>query len=419
MTTLFVLADTTDQKTQTTEKTQLPLPQLKQVELTAESLQKELAQSTDENNLWSEHEITIPKNGSLARALQTLDINATTTHKIKTLPNSRLLTQLKVADKLQIWTDETGQLQKILYPKTRTHQVELTLKADGYQITEIHLPVEKRIVSTTGTINDSFYLSAERAGLTAKTIMNLADIFGWEIDFIRQLRQGDIFKVIYEKKYLDGEYIGDGKILAAEMMTEGKDKHYAYRLEDPTGKLVGYYDEKQKNLRKTFLRNPVDYVRITSRYTKRRFHPVQKKWKSHRGVDYGGPIGTPIRVTGNGKITKRYRSASYGNVIFVQHGNKYTTVYAHLNRFGRYRVGQTVRQGQVIGYLGRTGWATGPHLHYEFRENGRFKDPLRVKFPDSGPVPKKHQPAFAHYANLMSAQLDRISPQTQLAGHFE
>jgi len=172
-------------------------------------------------------------------------------------------------------------------------------------------------------------------------------------------------------------------------------------------------------LRKAFLRNLVDYVRITSRYKPKRFHPVLKKWRAHRGVDYGGPTGTPIRATGDGQSIKRYWSRSYGKVIFIRHADKYTTVYAHMSKFGSFKRGQWIKQGQVIGYIGQTGMASGPHLHYEFRKNGRYIDPLKVKFPDASPVPKKHQNHFNQFSGLMSAQLSRLDPHTQIASNFE
>ena len=370
-------------------------------------------------NTWQKHLIQIKPNGSLSEALNEVGIDPSVTYKITQTTHSKWLTQLRVGDTLKIWLDQDQQLKKILYPKTEQTHYQLTATEDSFQIEEINFPIETKLVTASGIIQHSFYLSGEAQGLSAKTIMNLADIFSWEIDFIRQLRPGDPFKVIYEKNYIQGEYIGDGDILAAEIVTGGNERHTAFLLKNTKGESIGYYDHNNQNLRKAFLRNPVDYVRITSRYKPKRFHPVLKKWRAHRGVDYGGPTGTPIRATGDGKIIKRYWSRSYGRVIYIRHANKYTTVYAHMSKFGKFRRGQWVKQGQVIGYIGQTGMASGPHLHYEFRKKGRHIDPLKVKFPAASPVPKRYQTDFDQFSGLMSAQLSRLDPHTQIASNFE
>ncbi|WP_024850378.1 M23 family metallopeptidase [Hydrogenovibrio kuenenii] len=369
---------------------------------------------------WAKYSIKIPKNGSLSEALDDLGVSKTTAFEIKKLPNSRLLTQLRVGDTLNIWVDQDRELQKIDYPKTRATHYQLTRSDNGFKIQPVEHPVEIKIASTAGIIKHSFYLGGQDAGLSANTIMNLADIFSWEIDFIRQLRPGDHFKVIYEKRFIDNKYVGDGDILAAEITTAGDDKHTAFLLRNAKGENIGYYDIHKHNLKKAFLRNPVDYVRITSTYKPMRFHPVLKKWRAHRGIDYGGPVGTPIHATGEGQIIRRGWSKSYGRVIYIKHAGKYTTVYAHMSKFGKFKKGQWVKQGQVIGYIGQSGLATGPHLHYELRISGHYVDPLKVKFPDAAPVPRRYRTQFVEYASLMHGQLSRINPHnTQLATRFE
>lgn len=392
------------------QKTLMPLPPLTKV-ISSQS-------HTPEKN-WQKQTIEVKPNGSLSEVLNEVGIDPRTTYQITQTPNSQWLTRLAAGDALEIWLDSDNQLKKILYPKTEQTHYQLTSDGEGFKIEQLQHPIETKIVTASGLIQHSFYLSGEAQGLSAKTIMNLADIFSWEIDFIRQLRPGDPFKVIYEKRYIQGEYIGDGDILAAEITTGGDERHTAFLLKDAKGQSVGYYDHNKQNLRKAFLRNPVDYVRITSRYKPKRFHPVLKKWRAHRGVDYGGPTGTPIRATGDGQIIKRYWSRSYGRVIYIRHADKYTTVYAHMSKFGHFKRGQWVKQGQVIGYIGQTGMASGPHLHYEFRKNGRYIDPLRVKFPDASPVPRKHRNRFDQFSGLMSAQLSRLDPHTQIAANFE
>lgn len=398
------------------EKTTLPLPPLK--ESSSDENTDKTKHSSDSE--WKSHKVKIRKNDSLSTALDRVNISATTTYNIGRLKNSNLITNLKVGDELTIWVDKNEKLQKILYPKSKTLAYELVKTTDGYQIAEKKQPIEIRTETAFGTIQGSFYPAGQRAGLSAKSIMNLADMFAWDIDFGRELRKGDTFKVIYETKYLNGEYIGDGDILAAQITTnKGKDKNNAFILRDKD-KVVGFYNDKGKNLKKAFLKAPVDYVRITSKFNPRRFHPVLKKWRSHRGVDYGGPKNTPIRATGNGKIIARGWGKGYGKYIKIQHAGKYMTVYGHLNKFGKYKKGQYVNQGNVIGYMGKTGLATGVHLHYEFRVNGKHVDPLKVKFPAAGPVPKKYRTAFKQKSHFLLTQLERIdSNNTQIARGFE
>ncbi len=393
------------------ERTQLPLPALKS---DYQSADIQSVESFSEND-WQKHEVKIPKNGSLGSALASLNISAATTHQIGQLENSRLLTHLRVGDTLTIWVDKHATLQKILYPKSKTLRYELQKNGDQYQIKTVQEQVDLRTEVATGTISNSFYLDGQNAGLSAKTIMNLADIYAWDIDFIRELRPGDTFKVIYETKYLNNEYIGDGDIIAAQVTTNNqRETHNAFLLKDGD-EIIGYFNEEGKNLKKAFLRNPVDYVRITSTFKPKRFHPVLKKWRAHRGVDYGGPIGTPIRVTGNGKIVFRGWGRGYGNYIKVQHAGKYMTVYGHMSKFGKYKKGSWVKQGDVIGYIGKTGLATGPHLHYEFRINGKHQDPLKMKFPAAKPVATKYKKQFKQQSNLMLSQLERFSPELQMA----
>ncbi len=394
-----------------TEKKNLPLPSSFKQPISGKINQK--------YSNWQLHKVTINKNGSLSKALSSIGIPASTVFKIQQVKNSSKLTNLRVGDKLNIWVDQKNKLQEIFYPKTKTKHFQLSIQQNKFKIKTINKTIKKVVVSVSGQINGSFYLSAKSAGLSARIIMSLSDIFGWEIDFVRQLRKGDPFKVIYEQHYIDDEYIGDGDILAAEITTAHNDRHTAFLLKDKKGEHLGYYDSNKRNLRKAFLRSPVDYVRITSRFKPKRYHPVLKKWRSHRGVDYAATRGTPIRATGDGQIVKLGWSRSYGRVIYIKHAGKYKTVYAHMSRYGKYKKWQWVKQGQIIGYIGASGLATGPHLHYEFRKRGHHVDPLKVKFPDAGPVPKKYRTKFVKYASLMQAQLDRASPSIQLARKFE
>lgn len=365
--------------------------------------------------------VTIKKNMTLSHALEEAQVAQVkqTAYKISQAQNSKFITSLRVGDTLEITKQADGKLVSIFYQKNPVTSYLIT-NEDKLLIKEQTQPIETKITMVSAKIDDSFYLAGERAGLSPRTIMNLADLLAWDVDFIRELRQGNQFKVIYEKQYIQGKYIGDGAILAAEFIVgDNKRTIKAYRLEED-GKLIGYYTEDGKNLRKAFMRNPINYTRISSTFQVNRLHPITNKIRNHRGVDYAAPTGTPIYASGDGTLEFRGWKGGYGNVVFIKHAGKYTTVYGHMSRFGKFRQGQSVKQGDVIGYVGMTGLATGPHLHYEFRINGVHVDPLKVKFPDSAPVKKEHLANFNSYKNFMSAQLERINPEiTQLALKFE
>ena len=358
------------------------------------------------------------KGDVLETVLKRAGVDVNTIYALAQADRHKLLTRFRPGDDFSVTFDDAGRPIEIMRHLNRTTRIVAQQERGRWQIRKVSLPVDIHIASATGTISDSLYLSGKRAGLSDKIIMNLADLYQWDIDFARQLRPGDTFKVLYEQRYLNGELIGDGRIIAAEIHTSGK-TYRAFLLTDKQNETIGYYDEKGRNLRKAFMRNPVDHVRITSRFTRKRWHPIHKKWKAHRGVDYGGKTGTPVRATGNGKVIFKGWKGGYGRVVFLQHGRKYTTVYAHLSRFGRIKQGGYVKQGQVIGYIGSTGWATGPHLHYEFRINGHHVDPLTVRFPDAGPMPKAYRAQFKQRAQHLLAALKRLDTDTQLAANFE
>lgn len=376
-------------------------------------------------NATPEHEpqiVEIKKNDSLSTALDRVGVTKQTIHKIATSQDSKLITFIKPGDTLKVWLDEQGDLQKIHYPKNLTTTVEVVKTDLGFHIHKKIKEVEIRTKVTSGEIKGAFYPAAERAGLSPKSIMELADMLAWDVDFSRELQDGDTFKVIYEARYLDGEYIGDGDILAAQVTSDsGKQIHNGFVLRNDNHEIIGYYDETGKNLKKAFLKAPVDTVRITSKFNPQRMHPIYGYKRPHRGVDYGAPVGTPVRATGNGQITFRGgdKKRGYGYYVKVRHTNGYETLYGHLSRFGKFKQGQVVQQGQIIGYVGNTGASTGPHLHYEFRINGTHVDPLKMKFPAAGPISAKYKDDFLARSGFLLTQLDRISPSEHLAHNFE
>jgi murein DD-endopeptidase MepM/ murein hydrolase activator NlpD len=380
-----------------------------------------LIQTTDTQPQLTRTEFTLGKNQTLTHALETInpDKAAQLAYLISQSSSAELFTQLQVGETLVLWSDEQQNLQRIDLQKTPSLSYHLEREQNSFKIYSHTKPIEVKIKMVSATIDDSFYLAGDQAGLSARTIMNLADIFAWEVDFVRELRSGDQFKVIYEQRFLDNKYLGDGAILAAELTVGGQRQVKAFQLKDQ-GKHIGYYNEKGENLKKAFLRNPINYTRISSRYQRNRYHPVKKELRDHKGVDYAAPTGTPIYAAGDGVISFRGWRGGYGRQVIIKHAGRYQTVYAHLSRYGKQRAGQHVKQGDIIGYVGMTGLATGPHLHYEFRINGRHVDPLKVKFPDSAPVHAKYRDEFQHYASVMDSQLMRIDPElTQLALNFE
>ncbi|WP_415905037.1 OapA family protein [Neptuniibacter sp. QD48_55] len=301
---------------------------------------------------------------------------------------------------------ENGKLSKLKHIESKLKYTVLDTDANGaFQINSVIRTPEVRQQFTAGTIKDSFFLAGEEAGLSSKKIMELASIFGWDVDFVLDIRKNDDFSLIYEEHYLDGEKIGEGPIIAAQFTNRGN-KFTALRYTNTEGD-SSYYTPEGYSMRKAFLRSPVDFARISSRFSLSRKHPVLNRIRAHKGVDYAARTGTPIKAAGEGKITFRGRKGGFGNVVIVQHGSNITTLYAHMSNFKRgQRVGTRVKQGQVIGFVGQTGLASGPHLHYEFRVNGVHKNPLTVKLPQASPIAKAERSNFTETTSSLLAQLE-------------
>jgi len=258
---------------------------------------------------------------------------------------------------------------------------------NNFTVYEDTVPTEINYAYKKGIIKNSFYLDGVNAGLSDQQIYELANVFAWDVDFTRDIREGNAFKVVYEEKIHNDKVVDTGKILAAYIETQ-RGNFYAIGFD--YNNEFNYYDLNGNNVEKAFLKSPVKLERITSKFTLKRFHPILKINRPHRGVDYGGHKGTPIMATGDGKIIKRRKERAYGNVIMIDHGKGYKTLYAHMNRFNNnFKSGSKVKQGDVIGYMGTTGLSTGVHLHYEMRLYGEYKDPLTLDLPDGEPVPNK------------------------------
>ncbi len=325
------------------------------------------------------------------------------------------LTKIFPKDIIRVLTDDQGDLQALRYEINPETYLMVERENGELVAQEYKHAIETRVAHAEGTINSSLFLAANEAGISENVIMELAGVFGWDIDFALDIRKGDSFKLLYEEIYRNGEKIKNGDILAAEFVNDG-DVYRAVRYTNPETSRTEYYTPEGKSMRKEFLRTPVNFARISSRFTTKRYHPVLHKVRSHKGVDYAAKRGTPIRAAGDGKVSFKGKKGGYGRVLMIQHGSKYTTVYAHLNSYNKkIRVGKKVKQGQTIAYVGSSGLATGPHLHYEFRVNGVHRNPLTVRLPSSGPVPKQYLADFELTTTPVLAQLDLLTRDTQLA----
>lgn len=354
-----------------------------------------------------DHEV---RNGdNLALIFKRAGFSAQTLHKlVNTNAETRKLTKIHPGEILSFATAEDGSLAQLRYVISKTDTLYVTLNDEGNYDTSIDSKeIETISKSAGGEISNSFWTSGIAAGLSERQIMNFADIFGWDVDFANDIRKGDQFGLIYETHYVDGEYIGDGKIIAAEFINQGE-RYTAIRHTDGN-----FYTPEGRSMKKAFLRAPVNFKYISSSFNPRRLHPVTKTVKPHNGIDYAARTGTPVVSSGNGKVIKAGYSKYNGNYVFISHGTQYVTKYLHLNK-RLVKTGQKVKQGQKIGTVGATGRVTGPHLHYEFLVNGVHRNPKTVKLPKSEPLPRDELAKFKPIADNFLAQLQR-NRELQLA----
>jgi murein DD-endopeptidase MepM/ murein hydrolase activator NlpD len=269
-------------------------------------------------------------------------------------------------------------------------------------------PVDIRESHAHGTIDSSLFVAARAAGVSPEIILRLAnDIFGWDIDFALDIQPGDRFNLIYEQKFREGEYIGDGRILAADFINEGS-IHRAVYFESADGKIADYFTPEGRSMRRQFLRAPLDFTRISSNFNPRRRHPILNMIRAHKGVDYAAPTGTIIKAAGDGRVSFVGSKGGWGRVVILEHGGGISTLYGHMSRFARgLRDGTRVKQGMTIGYVGSSGAATGPHLHYEYLVNGNHKNPRTVPLPDAAPIPEGYLAEFKSRSGLLLARLDK------------
>ncbi|MBT6105902.1 peptidoglycan DD-metalloendopeptidase family protein [SAR92 clade bacterium H231] len=359
---------------------------------------------------WKEQRVASGDN--LSTLFQRAKLSPLDVYKVSSSKSGRALRNLYPGETFRFGVNNDGILAELQYIKSPLESHIFTYKNGSY-IAEKQLRQPEVLVSyREGVIKDSLYMAGKEANLPDKLIMELANIFGWDIDFVFDIRRGDSFSLTYEDRYLEGEKLGTGNIIAASFTNRGK-TYQAVRYTNSKGR-SNYYTPEGRSMRKAFLRTPLDIFRISSGFNLRRKHPIHKKIKAHRGVDYAAPRGTPVYAAGDGKVIATGYSKPNGNYVFVQHGQTYTTKYLHLNR-KKVRKGQTVRQRQLIGTVGSTGYATGPHLHYEFLVNGVHRNPRTVKLPQSQPIAKAEKAAFLKATKSSLAQLAEYQRPTQLA----
>jgi len=289
--------------------------------------------------------------------------------------------------------------------------IEIRREGKGFKATEKAIALEKRIEMRSGEIKSSLFAATDAAQIPDNVASQIVDMFSTNIDFGSDLRRGDRFNVVYETFWQNGEYVYAGRVLAGEFMN-GPATYQSVWFDDPSvASSGGYYGFDGKSLKKAFLKSPLEFSRISSGFSVRK-HPISGLWKAHKGVDFAAAIGTPIRASGDGVIDFAGTQRGYGNVVIIKHWSKYSTAYAHMSRFAtNIRKGTKVSQGQVIGYVGMTGWSTGPHLHYEFRVNNEARDPMSVDIPNAQPLTASQMQKFRTVATDMTHRFALLSPE--------
>lgn len=352
--------------------------------------------------------VNVRRGDSLSKIFNRAGLSSKETYNVnKLLSKSKSGFVIHPGDAFNFKIDQNGQLKSFVLSTINLENLLVKKENDTYKVEREVIEPEVFEASVSGVITSNLFLDAKKSGLNEAMIMELVDIFKWDIDFALDLKKNDKFTVIYEEKFIKGSKIGNGEILAAKFVNNGT-IYEAIRHEDKNGK-VSYYTQEGKSLSKAFIRSPVDFRRISSNFRKERYHPVLGVKRPHKGTDYAAKTGTPIKASGSGKIIFAGRKGGYGNAIIIKHANGITTLYGHQSKFAKgIRSGKKVKQGQTIGYVGATGVATGPHLHYEFRVNGVHKDPLKVKLPNDRPLAKSEMSRFKEFANKMANKIDVI-----------
>ncbi|WHS61055.1 peptidoglycan DD-metalloendopeptidase family protein [Pseudomonas sp. G2-4] len=373
---------------------------------TAEAAQAE-PPAVEEKKGPDHREVIVAKGDTLSTLFEKVGLPSTSVHEILASDKqAKQFTRLQRGQKLEFELSPDGQLTNLHTKLSDLESITLTKNDKGYVFNRVTAKPTVRSAYVHGVINSSLSQSAARAGLSHSLTMDMASVFGYDIDFAQDIRQGDEFDIIYEQKVVNGKSVGNGPILSARFTNRGK-TYTAVRYTNKQGN-SSYYTADGNSMRKAFIRTPVDFARISSKFSAGRKHPILNKIRAHKGVDYAAPRGTPIKAAGDGKVLLAGRRGGYGNTVIIQHGNTYRTLYGHMQGFAKgVKTGGSVKQGQVIGYIGTTGLSTGPHLHYEFQVNGVHVDPLGQKLPMADPIAKSERSRFLAQSQPLMARMDQ------------
>jgi murein DD-endopeptidase MepM/ murein hydrolase activator NlpD len=358
--------------------------------------------------------IIVHPNDTLDAIFRRLKLNLADLATLRALPGLKArLDSLRPGESLH-FMHRDGSLVGLERRLNEEQTLKVVRDASGLKADVLQNPLESRPRVLRAVINSSLFEAVEATGGHDQTAVALADIFGWDIDFVLDIQPGDSFVVSYQELYQDGVYVKDGPILAASFTNKGR-QYRAVRYVDPEGN-AHYYTPDGRSMHKAFLRAPLEFTRVSSGFNSARKHPILNLIRAHKGVDYAAPIGTPVKAAGDGRIAYAGPKGGYGNVVEIDHSRGILTVYGHLSRFAKgTRVGQHVTQGTVIAYVGMTGLATGPHLHYEYRVNGVFKNPQTISLPDAGPIDARWRTDFEARTAPLIASLEASSGPTLVA----
>ena len=419
----FVVAKFTDDTVEdrfTSESVLLELPEVDASEsvVTAENMAmlplEAPTQPAKPIHKWEAISTKVRPGDNLALIFKRNGLSARDVHLVSTSkPLGSRLKNIFPGHEMTFYVDDEKRLMRLAYSTGPLDTLEFERTGDTFDGQQITSEPERLLAYKHGTIDHSLFVASQRAGLSDALTMRLAQIFQWDIDFVLDIRPGDAFYVLFEELYHNEEFIGYGDILAAEFVNQGE----AYRaIQYTRDGDADYFAPSGESMRKAFLRAPVEFSRISSNFNLRRVHPLFKTVRPHRGIDYAAPSGTPILAAGDGKVKTASRTKANGNYVVIQHGEQFVTKYLHLSKFGRnVKGGKKVKQGQIIGYVGATGWATAPHLHYEFLVNGVHKNPRTVSLPNAAPIPSAELPFFRAHTQQYSALLDNYKNQVAVA----
>ena len=351
-------------------------------------------------------QVIVGRNDTMDAIFRRMALDKADLAAIRNLPGIRQsMDFLKPGDAIEVTHSNDGAIKELTRKVSETQTLKVVRENEGFAAQMIENPVQTRIRTARATIDSSLFQAAEAAHISDPVALKLANVFAWDIDFVLDIREGDRFTAVYEQIYQDGKYLHDGDVLAAEFVNAGT-VYRAVRFTADSGS-IGYYTPDGKPMRKAFLRAPVDFTRVSSGFNRARLHPILNRIRGHMGTDYAAPIGTPVHAAGDGRIASKGTRGGYGNALVLSHNNGVSTLYGHLSRFAKnLNVGTHVQQGEVIGYVGMTGLATGPHLHYEYLMNGVNKNPQTVQLPGAEPL---HAESLAKFHTTTAPLLESLA----------